>query len=70
VKRHVSTGVTENMSEAVRRADENDIPSKPARFYNMRSKLLQKDGRFIIENLLKPTRVIENANDPAFTHDT
>jgi pantothenate kinase len=29
IKRHVLTGVTENLEEATKRADDNDMPSKP-----------------------------------------
>jgi len=50
VKRHVVTGVAASWDEAERRADENDMPN----------------GRFIIENMLEPTRIIQSMNDPSF----
>ncbi|KAF8168496.1 P-loop containing nucleoside triphosphate hydrolase protein [Crassisporium funariophilum] len=48
VARHVLTGVTKDMEEAERRADENDIPN----------------GLFIISNLLEPTRTIRSEDGP------
>lgn len=48
VKRHVVTGVAKDMEEAIWRADENDGPN----------------GKFIIENMLEPTRVITSVDDP------
>ncbi|KLO08167.1 P-loop containing nucleoside triphosphate hydrolase protein [Schizopora paradoxa] len=47
VKRHVVTGVARDMEEAVWRSETNDMPN----------------GRFIIENNLKPTRTISSIPD-------
>ncbi|EDR00645.1 uncharacterized protein LACBIDRAFT_192031 [Laccaria bicolor S238N-H82] len=49
VKRHVVSGVAKDLEQASWRADENDMPN----------------GRFIIANMLEPTRVIQNQDDPA-----
>ncbi|KIK04219.1 hypothetical protein K443DRAFT_434612 [Laccaria amethystina LaAM-08-1] len=49
VKRHVVSGVAKDLEQASWRADETDMPN----------------GRFIIANMLEPTRVIENQDDPA-----
>ncbi|KAF9560285.1 P-loop containing nucleoside triphosphate hydrolase protein [Agrocybe pediades] len=48
VKRHVLTGVAKDSFEAGWRADENDMPN----------------GKFILENMLDPTRVIKSKNMP------
>ncbi|KAJ3564715.1 hypothetical protein NP233_g8115 [Leucocoprinus birnbaumii] len=48
VSRHVVTGVAKDMKEAIWRADENDGPN----------------GKFIIGNMLEPTRVITSVDDP------
>ncbi|KAF9466920.1 P-loop containing nucleoside triphosphate hydrolase protein [Collybia nuda] len=48
VKRHIVSGVAETMEEAVWRAEENDMPN----------------GRFMIANMLEPTRIIESTYDP------
>ncbi|RDB21227.1 hypothetical protein Hypma_011929 [Hypsizygus marmoreus] len=47
VKRHVVSGVARDREEAVRRAEENDIPN----------------GRFLIANMLEPTRIIQSVDD-------
>ncbi|TBU48711.1 P-loop containing nucleoside triphosphate hydrolase protein [Dichomitus squalens] len=49
VARHVRTGVAKDMEEAIWRSRENDAPN----------------GRFIRENMMKPTRVIESVEDPS-----
>ncbi|KAJ8088812.1 hypothetical protein PM082_014058 [Marasmius tenuissimus] len=51
VKRHVKSGVTRNEKEAVWRAENNDMPN----------------GRFVIANMLEPTRVIKSVNDPVLS---
>ncbi|KAI0825262.1 P-loop containing nucleoside triphosphate hydrolase protein [Trametes gibbosa] len=48
VARHVRTGVAKNMEEAVWRSRENDAPN----------------GRFLVENMMKPTRIILSIEDP------
>jgi pantothenate kinase len=67
VKRHVTSGVTKNMEEAIWRADENDMPSRfrVSRSFGCRTAemLPRKDGRFIVQNLLEPTRVIQSIDD-------
>ncbi|KAF5338239.1 hypothetical protein D9758_012848 [Tetrapyrgos nigripes] len=50
VKRHVVSGVAKDHEEAVWRAEENDMPN----------------GRFLIANMLEPTRIIESLDDPVF----
>ncbi|KAH9927435.1 P-loop containing nucleoside triphosphate hydrolase protein [Epithele typhae] len=49
VTRHVRTGVAKDMDEAIWRSRENDAPN----------------GRFIQENMMQPTRVIQSINDPS-----
>ncbi|KAI3602359.1 kinase-related protein [Moniliophthora roreri] len=51
IKRHVVSGVAQDEKEAIWRAEENDMPN----------------GRFVIANMLKPTRVIESIDDPTFS---
>ncbi|KAL0945615.1 hypothetical protein HGRIS_014770 [Hohenbuehelia grisea] len=51
VKRHVQSGVARDMAEAVWRATENDMPN----------------GKFITENMLQPTRIIESITDLAIS---
>ncbi|KII86298.1 hypothetical protein PLICRDRAFT_177861 [Plicaturopsis crispa FD-325 SS-3] len=51
VKRHVVTGVTKDLASAKLRAEQNDMPN----------------GRFIIANLLEPTKKIESKEDPVFS---
>ncbi|KAG6889034.1 hypothetical protein C0992_006602 [Termitomyces sp. T32_za158] len=48
IKRHVATGVAKDVEEATWRAEENDIPN----------------GRFVIANMLEPTRYIQSIEDP------
>ncbi|KAG5651098.1 hypothetical protein H0H81_009854 [Sphagnurus paluster] len=48
VQRHVMTGVARDHDEAVWRSEENDIPN----------------GRFVIANMLEPTRVVQSIDDP------
>ncbi|CAL1696792.1 unnamed protein product [Somion occarium] len=48
VLRHVKSGVAKDLAEAEWRARENDAPN----------------GRFIKENMLKPTRLIQSVEDP------
>ncbi|KAI6028940.1 P-loop containing nucleoside triphosphate hydrolase protein [Pisolithus marmoratus] len=51
VKRHVLTGVAKDIQEANWRADENDRPN----------------GKFVVDNLYKPTRSIRSIDDPLYT---
>jgi len=51
VLRHVQTGVAKDLEEAIWRSRENDAPN----------------GRFLRENMLKPTRVIKSIEDPVLT---
>lgn len=51
VKRHVLTGVAKDIQEANWRADENDGPN----------------GKFIVDNLYKPTRKVRSIDDPLYT---
>lgn len=48
IKRHVLTGVADNLEEATKRADENDMPN----------------GRFLLEHSLPPTRSVPSIDDP------
>ncbi|KAK7675867.1 hypothetical protein QCA50_021199 [Cerrena zonata] len=52
VLRHVKSGVAKDLLEALWRARENDAPN----------------GRFVKENMLKPTRVIHSVEDPVLQH--
>ena len=73
MKRHVATGVAANWDEAERRADENDMPSeyhldgvpRVALVWTLLTSFFL-DGRFIIENMLEPTRIIQSVDDPSF----
>ncbi|KAL1681832.1 P-loop containing nucleoside triphosphate hydrolase protein [Schizophyllum commune] len=49
VKRHVLSGVAKDHNEAVWRSNTNDMPN----------------GRFLLENILEPTKVIPSVHDPA-----
>ncbi|KAL1736299.1 P-loop containing nucleoside triphosphate hydrolase protein [Schizophyllum commune] len=49
VKRHVLSGVAKDLNEAVWRSNTNDMPN----------------GRFLLENILEPTKVIPSVHDPA-----
>ncbi|KAG6817285.1 hypothetical protein H0H87_010627 [Tephrocybe sp. NHM501043] len=49
VKRHVLTGVAKDVEQAVWRAKENDMPN----------------GRFVMANMLEPTRTIQSIEDPS-----
>ncbi|PIL30850.1 hypothetical protein GSI_07018 [Ganoderma sinense ZZ0214-1] len=51
VVRHVKTGVVRDMEEAIWRSRENDVPN----------------GRFIRENMMEPTRVIQSVEDPIYS---
>ncbi|KAI8983327.1 P-loop containing nucleoside triphosphate hydrolase protein [Trametes punicea] len=51
VIRHVRTGVAKDMDEALWRSRENDTPN----------------GRFLRENMMKPTRIIPSVDDPNFS---
>lgn len=48
IDRHVASGVAGSIEEAQWRARENDMPN----------------GRFLLDNLLEPTRTIESVQDP------
>ncbi|KAL1746207.1 P-loop containing nucleoside triphosphate hydrolase protein [Schizophyllum fasciatum] len=49
VKRHVISGVASDHSEAVWRSNTNDMPN----------------GKFLLDNILEPTRIIPSIHDPA-----
>jgi len=51
VARHVRSGVAKDYDEAVWRSRENDAPN----------------GRFLRENIVEPTRIIESVEDPVLT---
>ncbi|KAI0719083.1 P-loop containing nucleoside triphosphate hydrolase protein [Cerioporus squamosus] len=51
VVRHVKTGVAKDMEEAIWRSRENDAPN----------------GRFVRENMMQPTRIIQSVDDPAYS---
>ncbi|KAL6298167.1 P-loop containing nucleoside triphosphate hydrolase protein [Sparassis latifolia] len=51
VARHVESGVAKELEEAMWRSRENDAPN----------------GRFIKENMLKPTKIIHSVEDPRFS---
>ncbi|KAJ7243371.1 P-loop containing nucleoside triphosphate hydrolase protein [Mycena haematopus] len=53
VKRHVETGICLNQEEARLRAQGNDLPN----------------GRFVVENMLQPTRFIESVEDAGFANE-
>ncbi|KAF8191440.1 P-loop containing nucleoside triphosphate hydrolase protein [Mycena galopus ATCC 62051] len=53
IKRHVETGICPNEEEARRRAEGNDLPN----------------GRFVVENMLQPTRFIESVEDMEIAHE-
>ncbi|TDL22361.1 P-loop containing nucleoside triphosphate hydrolase protein [Rickenella mellea] len=49
VARHIQSGITCNLEEATRRAEENDMPN----------------GRFLLENLIQPTQWIQSVSNSA-----
>ncbi|KAJ7074552.1 P-loop containing nucleoside triphosphate hydrolase protein [Mycena amicta] len=53
VLRHVETGICVDAEEAKRRAEGNDLPN----------------GRFIVENMLEPTRYIDSVQDSVMAHE-
>ncbi|KAF7359245.1 p-loop containing nucleoside triphosphate hydrolase protein [Mycena sanguinolenta] len=53
VKRHVETGICSNEEEARLRAEGNDLPN----------------GRFVVENMLRPTRFIESVEDDGLANE-
>jgi len=65
VKRHVTSGIVKDWDDGVRRAQENDMPSE---WSNVHCPLALfkpcADGRFVLENNLHPTKVIQSINDP------
>lgn len=75
IKRHVRSGVTKDEEEALWRAEQNDLPSSC--FFEILSvnKLLISfsphfftDGRFVRNNMLEPTRIIQSKHDDAHVH--
>lgn len=70
VKRHVLTGVARDQEEAVWRATENDMPSTLffRVFFGIFVLTLSvlEDGRFVMANMLEPTRTIQSVDDQAF----
>nr|GAT47455.1 predicted protein [Mycena chlorophos]GAT47456.1 predicted protein [Mycena chlorophos] len=52
-KRHVETGICPDAEEAGKRAEGNDLPN----------------GRFIVENMLEPTKYIDSIEDPIMAHE-
>ncbi|KAF7299422.1 hypothetical protein MIND_00892000 [Mycena indigotica] len=55
VKRHVETGVCRDATEAKQRAEGNDLP--------------KLDGRFIVKNMLKPTKYIDSIQDSVMARE-
>ncbi|KAF7299427.1 hypothetical protein MIND_00892500 [Mycena indigotica] len=53
VKRHVETGVCRDATEAKQRAEGNDLPN----------------GRFIVKNMLKPTKYIDSIQDSVMARE-
>lgn len=72
VKRHVATGVANDIKEAIWRAEENDMPSMliSYSFLSTVSFVLTLsvpgDGRFVMANMLEPTRTIQSVDDQVF----
>jgi pantothenate kinase len=65
VKRHVLTGIASTLDAAFFRADDNDMPSTVSYSWNhSHYSHIHADGRFIIENMLEPTRRIQSVEDP------
>ncbi|RXW20922.1 hypothetical protein EST38_g4946 [Candolleomyces aberdarensis] len=52
IKRHVRSGVVKHEEEALWRAEQNDLPN----------------GRFVRNNMLEPTRIIQSKHDDALVH--
>lgn len=69
VVRHVKTGVAKDMEQAIWRSRENDAPSKLGSTLPCTQPIdtCGKDGRFIRENMMEPTRVIESVEDPTYS---
>ncbi|KAJ7222616.1 P-loop containing nucleoside triphosphate hydrolase protein [Mycena pura] len=53
VTRHVETGICKDADEARQRAEGNDLPN----------------GRFIVENILQPTKYIDSVDDYELAHE-
>lgn len=68
VKRHVATGVAKDLTEAQWRSDANDMPSTCYVFTvgAAQDSNCTLDGQFVIEHMLKPTRIIPSQDDPTF----
>jgi hypothetical protein len=63
--RHVKTGITRTLEEGNLRAEQNDMPSGLLHLLWCRSLLMRlSDGRFVEENMLVPTRILESKQDP------
>lgn len=66
VRRHVVSGVAKDLEEAIWRARENDMPSLYIQFQFIWAiaEITLLDGRFVIENMLEPTKRIQSVEDP------
>jgi pantothenate kinase len=67
IQRHVITGVAKDVDEAIWRARENDMPSGSIINPWIITDASPVDGRFITENMLKPTRVIQSIEEPSLS---
>jgi len=65
VQRHVKSGVTDNLEDAMLRARENDMPSTLYQLNTISTVLtLPLDGEFVLVNMMEPTLRIQSLHDP------
>ncbi|KAJ6500590.1 P-loop containing nucleoside triphosphate hydrolase protein [Mycena sanguinolenta] len=69
VKRHVETGICSNEEEARLRAEGNDLPSGWSSLPYSSPYNPAADGRFVVENMLRPTRFIESVEDVVLANE-
>ena len=65
VQRHVKSGVTDNLEEAMLRARDNDMPSTLYQLNDIGMELtLPPDGEFVLVNMMEPTLRVQSLHDP------
>lgn len=65
VQRHVKTGVTDNLEDAMLRARDNDMPSTLYQLNTIGTVLtLPPDGKFVLINMMEPTLRVQSLHDP------
>lgn len=65
VQRHVKSGVTDNLEDAMLRARDNDMPSTLYQLNTIGTVLtLPLDGEFVLVNMMEPTFRVQSLHDP------